>query len=864
MTRYSRGYNTCSRPRALAVALGLAAFLAVAAGAATYPSPPFDFAHPGALHADPDPGTDALLSPASGNDDRALLVVLGRFSDVTDPAGATAASVQQLFFGGFPSATDYFRAESFGALTISAAQESDGTANDGVIELDLGTRPAFNALTEEQRGRLIVNGADPFVNYAQYDGNSDGRVDARELLVFHVFEAQPVPGDTNDCGATRGVGAGGALDGKNLGGRGYSSGTTLTNLMTHIHELDHQGLGHNDGSYQVGALDVSGPTCAGGTSFSPLFSTNSWHKLHFGWVTPTVVTRDGYYTVDRWDTTGQAYLLYDPDRGTEDYFLVENRRRTPGTYERDAADSGLVIWRIDDRRFNMPPPDNMVLMRPDAMIPGALYSGSNTDAWDPSDPQTSQRTMDRPWGDGTASKVAVRAIGDSSTQMRAYFDVRGPGVLVDTYDLLQAAPIDVILGEPGSIAVPVMNTGEASDSFDFTATGLPSGWSATTDTRTLAAGAAATVTFTVTPPLTAATGSYTLTATGTSETDGSVTSSSTFRVNVVKRETTIEYTGALTADYHDSAQLSAVLTDTLSGAALSGKTVDFALGSQSASASTSAAGEASTSIFIEQAPAAAALSASFAGDATYESSSDAEIFTITREQTTTTYTGPTVILQGAAGVTLEARLLEEGTVAPVPFGQTITLSLGGQSCTGTTDATGRASCTLTFTGPLGSQPLAAHFAGDTYYLPSSDTGRTATVFAFPSSGVFVLGDRTVASAGSAGTVTWWGAGWASLNSLTGGSAPSAFKGFAPTAPDLPTSSPPSGCGGTWTTSGGNSSSPVSTIPSYMGVVVASTAKKSGSTISGNSVKIVVVRTNAGYAANPGHAGTGTVVATYCP
>jgi hypothetical protein len=39
--------------------------------------------------------------------------------------------------------------------------------------------------------------------------------------------------------------------------------------------------------------------------------------------------------------------------------------------------------------------------------------------------------------------------------------------------------------------------------------------------------------------------------------------------------------------------------------------------------------------------------------------------------------------------------------------------------------------------------------------------------------------------------------------------------------------------------------------------------KSGSTINGTWNKIVVVRTDAGYAPAPGHPGTGTIVATFC-
>jgi hypothetical protein len=49
----------------------------------------------------------------------------------------------------------------------------------------------------------------------------------------------------------------------------------------------------------------------------------------------------------------------------------------------------------------------------------------------------------------------------------------------------------------------------------------------------------------------------------------------------------------------------------------------------------------------------------------------------------------------------------------------------------------------------------------------------------------------------------------------------------------------------------------------MGVIVADSVTKHGSTISGNIAHIVVVQTNPGYAPNPGHAGTGTEVAVFC-
>ena len=210
-------------------------------------------------------------------------------------------------------------------------------------------------------------------------------------------------------------------------------------------------------------------------------------------------------------------------------------------------------------------------------------------------------------------------------------------------------------------------------------------------------------------------------------------------------------------------------------------------------------------------------------------------------------------------VTLTATVLEDGTTAPVPA-VTATLSVDGQSCSGTSDSFGVVSCTIPLVSvPLGPQPLAAVFAGDAYYLPSSDTSKTATVFGFLARGAFVLGDKTVASATPTTTVMWWSSTWSALNSLSGGATPAAFKGFAGTM------SEPPACGTKWTTRPGNSSAPpkAGDIPGFMGVIVTGKVTKSGNDVTGRIAHIVVVKTNAGYDRNPGHAGTGTIVATYC-
>jgi hypothetical protein len=122
-------------------------------------------------------------------------------------------------------------------------------------------------------------------------------------------------------------------------------------------------------------------------------------------------------------------------------------------------------------------------------------------------------------------------------------------------------------------------------------------------------------------------------------------------------------------------------------------------------------------------------------------------------------------------------------------------------------------------------------------------------------GNFVIGD---VNAVVGNHVTFWGAQWAQHNSLSGGTAPHSFKGFANS-----TNPNPVGCGGTWTSSTGNSGGPPSGLPTFITAIAASSITQTGSTINGNVSMLVVIQTDPGYQPNPGHAGTGTVVNVTC-
>jgi PKD repeat protein len=129
------------------------------------------------------------------------------------------------------------------------------------------------------------------------------------------------------------------------------------------------------------------------------------------------------------------------------------------------------------------------------------------------------------------------------------------------------------------------------------------------------------------------------------------------------------------------------------------------------------------------------------------------------------------------------------------------------------------------------------------------------VFAFaPGGGAFTIGDKENVKGA---TVDFWGAQWSKDNPTSGGSGSASFKGFAP-QPTTPA------CSATWNAGPGNSASPpAGPLPTYMGVIVTSTYGKSGSTISGDVEHIIVVKTGPGYGPNPGHGGSGTVIAQVC-
>jgi hypothetical protein len=190
---------------------------------------------------------------------------------------------------------------------------------------------------------------------------------------------------------------------------------------------------------------------------------------------------------------------------------------------------------------------------------------------------------------------------------------------------------------------------------------------------------------------------------------------------VTKLPTAVTYTGATSSDEGQTVTASATLSPAVAGA-----TLVFVLATgETCSAVIDTAGAASCPI-TPQTPGVHAMTVSYAGNDRHLPSSATVPFTVIAcpVQVSLEYTGD-LYVANAEPVQLSGVLRNSG--APIA-GRTVSFVLGAgataQGCSGVTDASGKASCTVAAAAqPLNATatlPVTAAFAGDGTYLPASD------------------------------------------------------------------------------------------------------------------------------------------------
>jgi hypothetical protein len=168
--------------------------------------------------------------------------------------------------------------------------------------------------------------------------------------------------------------------------------------------------------------------------------------------------------------------------------------------------------------------------------------------------------------------------------------------------------------------------------------------------------------------------------------------------------TKLTYMGATAGDFNDPATLSAPLARLDNSNPVQGVTVSFTLnGTELCSATTNSSGIASCAVTPGENAGGYTVNANFAGNSQFQASAVSNPFTVDHEDTTLALSGPAFAAKSgslavSATLTDPASATEGESASPIA-GKTVTLRLGAgasaQTCSGTTNASGTASCTIT-------------------------------------------------------------------------------------------------------------------------------------------------------------------------
>jgi M6 family metalloprotease-like protein len=190
----------------------------------------------------------------------------------------------------------------------------------------------------------IISQAMSQFDFKSHDDNGDGQVTRDELLILLILN--------EEGGAVRDAGHVPAHGVSSIAWEGYAAMQMDTaGLETGCHELSHL----------LGAVDLYGLWGGGEQRMNQQLSVmssglclhDSWHRMQFGWLQPMLeVLSDGgrfrlYGT--QLEQPMSSVLLYDPGRGSKEFFLLEYRTRTSsggGQYEVGLPEDGLVIWHV--------------------------------------------------------------------------------------------------------------------------------------------------------------------------------------------------------------------------------------------------------------------------------------------------------------------------------------------------------------------------------------------------------------------------------------------------------------------------------------------------------------------------------------
>jgi len=205
----------------------------------------------------------------------------------------------------------------------------------------------------------LIDAVDSLVDFSNYDNDSDGYVDV--VVVAHTGTGAELSAQTSDIWSHKwGLYPARSKDGVYIQNYTvqpeywYSPGDMT--IGVYCHELGHAfGLPDlydtDNSSNGIGKWGIMAYGSWNGSLGDSPAHPSAWSRIEMGFASPQNVATDlTQRAISSVNDGGSIYKLWTSGVSANEFFLIENRRRTG--YDSDLPGDGLLIWHVDESESN--------------------------------------------------------------------------------------------------------------------------------------------------------------------------------------------------------------------------------------------------------------------------------------------------------------------------------------------------------------------------------------------------------------------------------------------------------------------------------------------------------------------------------